>query len=374
MMLEEPEWERCMVLDRFLDDEDLECLGIILELPWFEENEVSFENRGVAQEVLVQELTTAEELQRALNEFGTTEPAFQWFLGEHYTVELMEDRAVVTEGENTEARREINERVAEESESDSVFGTALNDAVRNGHFGLSEIRALLNFRWEPDTERRSEHERAKVLDGISGVRVSEKDRRGYEARMALELMGVFQRGASGVRLADTVTVESEVFGRRGDPEELFLLLLPCDGRVTEGKELSIDDRMRGHGKMRVTETSPGGHVEVTDKTEIRVETFEARTSVMSDEMSVEERIEVGMADLVAEVLWDKDERVERSSVVESVEERLCPDRDVYHLIDGYGENGLKEYVDRGLGLLYRTGEAYKSEEGYVSTSVVEDES
>jgi len=89
---------------------------------------------------------------------------------------------VVTEDENTEARREINGRVAEESESDSIVGTALDDAVRNGHFGLSEIRAFLNFHWEPDPEGRREYERAEVLDGIPGVRVSEKDRRGIRAR------------------------------------------------------------------------------------------------------------------------------------------------------------------------------------------------
>ena len=371
---DDSERERCMILDRFLGDEDLECLGTMLEIPWFEGNEVGFENRGVAQETLALELETVDELQRALDEFSTVESTFPWFFGEHYSVEALENRKVVSEGKNIEARRDINKRVAEANRSDDIIGTALDDAVRNGHVGLSEIRTSLNFCWTPDDEGKSRHERASTVDEIPGVRVSEGDRnrRGYRARIALEVADVIVRGASGVLPADVVIVESEVLERKDDPEETFRCLLPSGSRLSTDEEFWVDERRRGHGYMRVKNTSPDGRVEITDTTEVRIETEDDRASVMSDELSEERRIEVGMADLIVQVLRCRDDAAGRDSIVKSVGERLSPDRDVYHLMDGCRKDEITNYVNLGLNSLCRKGEAYKTEEGYMLTQTDED--
>lgn len=351
--------ERRLILDRFLSDEQLAKAGRRSGLSWFEENEVGFKNREKAQEILADSLDT-KELQEVLTEFGLEQPVFPWFLGEHYTVEFSGGEPVVREECREDLRTEINKDLKSEVEKDWLLGMDLNEAVRKGYQDISEIRAIVYFGDSVGAELNvSDEKRAEVLDGIRGIVVSQRtENGGYRFRIASELAVPILRGSKSVLPAEEIVVKSEIFGRKRSAEEILMSELSEPRTVEEGDLFDVFRRGDKRGYVQVTDTTPDGKVEIVDSTELKINYKRDRASVMEDEIDEENRIEMGMADLVLKALEEHDGKSSRESILESVEGDLTRDIDVYHLITDIRDEELRELIEIGIDRLLRKGEIH----------------
>jgi hypothetical protein len=176
----------------------------------------------------------------------------------------------------------------------------------------------------------------------------------------MELLKPFYRGSRGVLPADEITVNLEIFACREDVQDILHSKMPSGRTVEEGEKISLGKFGLERGRIHIKSTSPDGEVEIIPETEINVESESDRSSVMGEELSRSDRLKLGVAEPIFEVLGEE-EPMQKEEIVNEVDERISPPYDIYHITD---TERIEEHIDAGLRWLVRKGEVVNSGTGY----------